>query len=129
MDRADADIAAGRLWLARQRLSSYLVERPDTEVIAKLADVHLAMGDLPAAGALLFVLGRDDDAASTALAAWRRQYNGPAAQWRSIPRAVRVSVRTPHLERLRDEAVAETRRRGDRSIAHAAPMSVGERVA
>ncbi|MFK4492954.1 tetratricopeptide repeat protein [Dermacoccus nishinomiyaensis] len=115
LDRARGDIAQGRLWMARQRLTSYLVESPDDEVIALLAQVHLEMGDLPAAGALLFVLGRDDEVAREAIAAWRTFRGGPAAQWRSIPRRVRMVSTAPQVAQLRVEAGEPRRWHGDRA--------------
>lgn len=51
LESAAADVAAGRPWKARGRLSGALRDRPaDQRVIAALADVHRQMGDLPAAG-------------------------------------------------------------------------------
>ena len=67
--RATADLAAGRPWSARNRLNGVLAHRQDTEVLDLLATVHYEMQDLPAAGALWYVLGRDDDAAQRSIEA------------------------------------------------------------
>ncbi|KRB77307.1 hypothetical protein ASE01_11265 [Nocardioides sp. Root190] len=87
--RARADLEAGRLWQARDRLTGLLTHRQDDEVLSLLADVHLRMGDLPKAGALLAALGREDDQAQLALAAWRQRHGDEDARLRSIPRPVR----------------------------------------
>lgn len=89
--RARADLAAGRAWLARDRLDGLLRDRQDDEVLALLVEVHRTMGDLPKAGALLVVLGGEGPEHEAALAAWRRRYGDPAARWRSIPAPVRAA--------------------------------------
>ena len=67
IERAHADIAAGRLWLARDRLTGALAHRPhDAAVIDLLADVYLQMGDAPAAGRMLMLSERDDEVAREA---------------------------------------------------------------
>ncbi|WP_182377046.1 DUF6584 family protein [Nocardioides sp. WS12] len=106
--RARADLEAGRAWKARDRLTSVLVTRQDDEVLELLIQVHLQMGDLPKAGALLFVLGREDDVAQEAIAAWRQRFGDGDARWRSIPAPVRYS-RADHLYALQDEGLAEGR--------------------
>jgi hypothetical protein len=76
VERARQDIAEHRLWRARDRLTGALGHRPhDAEVLNLLADVYLAMGDVPAAGRLLMLSGRDDEAASEARRAfeWRHR--------------------------------------------------------
>ncbi|NNG38476.1 hypothetical protein HJ588_04200 [Flexivirga sp. ID2601S] len=104
IERARADVGAGRLWKARDRLVGLLLQRQDDEVLDLLADVYYRMGDLPAAGALWFVTGRDDDSAHVAGAAWRQRYGGPHAQWHSIPPPVRAAVDRHHLAQLRSAA-------------------------
>ncbi|MFC0003214.1 hypothetical protein [Micromonospora siamensis] len=54
--RARADLAAGRPWKARNRLTGVLVHRQDREVLDLLATVHHEMRDLPAAGAITVVV-------------------------------------------------------------------------
>ncbi len=100
LERARADLAAGRAWLARDRLTGLLDHRQDDEVLALLVEVHLAMGDLPKAGALLVLLGGEGPEVDAALAAWRHRYGDPEARWRSIPAPVRVA-RGPELAALR----------------------------
>ena len=102
--RASADLAAGRPWSARNRLNGVLAHRQDTEVLDLLATVHYEMQDLPAAGALWYVLGRDDDAAQRSIEAWTLQYGNDIARWRSIPAPVRRAVGTEQLEGLRRAA-------------------------
>jgi len=45
---------------------------------------HHDMQDLPAAGALWFVTGRDDDKARNSIVAWRERYGSDRERWRSI---------------------------------------------
>lgn len=89
MSRARDDLAAGRAWKARDRLQGLLAHRQDEEVLELLAEVHHQVGDLPSAGGLWFVLGRDDVMARAAAAAWRERYASPQARWFSIPSTIR----------------------------------------
>lgn len=89
VERARADLAAGRAWKARDRLQGVVADCVDADVLDLLATVYSQMGDLPAAGALWFATGREDEATHTCLIAWRERYGGELAQWRSIPRPVR----------------------------------------
>lgn len=98
--RARADLEAGRAWKARDRLAGLLVDRQDDEVLDLLATVHLRMSDLPSAGALLFVLAREEPEAQEAIEAWRERYGDPEARWRSIPAPVR-SARAIDLDARR----------------------------
>jgi hypothetical protein len=61
---ARADLDEGRAWKARDRLDGLLTTRQDDEVLDLMGEVRFAMGDLPAAGALWFVTGRDDETAA-----------------------------------------------------------------
>ncbi len=85
IDRARLDIEDGRLWKARDRLSGGLVHRQDDEFVDLLATVHHRMGDLPAAGALWFVIGRDDGTARAAIAAWQERCGDELDRYFSIP--------------------------------------------
>ena len=98
--RARADLTAGRPWKARDRLNGLLTHRQDTEVIDLLATVLHTMGDLPAAGALWFVTGRDDQAAREAVDAWHGRHGSDDELWRSIPAPIRREVDTPALRAL-----------------------------
>lgn len=105
LDRARSDLAAGRAWRARDRLNGLLTHRQDDEVLELLARVHVEMGDLPAAGTLLYVLRRGDAGTATpderaAMEAWRQRFGSEDARWRSIPAPVRVA-RADDLEELR----------------------------
>jgi hypothetical protein len=77
IDRAQADLADGRLWRARDRLTGALVNRPhDQEVIDLLGEVYLRMGDTPAAGRTLMLSTRDDDDARQAREAFAWLHRG-----------------------------------------------------
>ena len=77
-----------------------------------LATVHYKMHDLPAAGALWFVTGRDDAMAHDSVTAWRERHGNDEARWHSIPSPVRRGVRLQHLSALEGAAkrVAAERR-------------------
>lgn len=62
VDRAQEDIARGEPWLARNRLGAHLEQEPSSQAaLDMLAYAHLAMDDLPAAGAAWFLTDRSDD--------------------------------------------------------------------
>jgi hypothetical protein len=94
--------------MARDRLRGLLAHRQDDELLDLLATVHHQMLDLPAAGALWFVTGRDDELARASTAAWRARYGNDEARWTSIPAPVRRQVSGRHLAEL-ERAAARTR--------------------
>jgi hypothetical protein len=102
--RARADLDAGRPWKARDRLNGLLRDRQDAEVLDLLATVHYEMHDLPAAGALWFVIGRDDEIAHDSITAWRQRHGNDEARWHSIPSPVRRSASSRHLSALEGAA-------------------------
>lgn len=104
MSRALDDLAAGRAWKARDRLQGVLAHRQDDEVLELLAQVHHELGELPSAGALWFVLGRNDEAAREAMAAWRERQASPQARWFSVPPTVRKARRSEaRIEALKQD--------------------------
>lgn len=107
--RARADLAAGRAWKARDRLDGLLSRRQDAEILDLLATVHQRMLNLPAAGALWFATGRDDEVARKAIAAWRERHGNDSARWRSIPSPVRQGELKSNLRELRQRAGDEER--------------------
>jgi hypothetical protein len=111
VERARADLEAGRPWMARDRLTSALAQRQDDEILDLLAEVHAVMGDLPAAGALWFATGRDDETARPALDAWSERNPTDERRWLSIPSPVRRHATTANLTALRDAATAASRAR------------------
>jgi hypothetical protein len=105
LERARRDVADGRAWKARDRLTGLLAHRPDATVADELAQIHHAMQDLPAAGALWFVTGRHDLVAREAVEAWREQHGDAAAQWRTIPVPLRQAFASErHVITLEAEA-------------------------
>lgn len=99
---ARRDLDAGRPWLARDRLTTYLSAHLDERVLDALGDVYATMGDLPAAGAVWFALDRDDDLARRAAAAFVEYYGqSPERTWNALPRAVRMHSRAPQVAELR----------------------------
>ena len=109
MSRARADLAAGRAWKARDRLTGLLIHRQDEEVLDLLATVHQQMQNLPAAGALWFVTGRDDELARSAIEAWQERHGNDHDRWRSIPAVLRREAQSTELTLLKASAGREVR--------------------
>jgi len=108
VDRAKADLAAGRAWKARDRLTGALVARADDELLGLLGEVYFAMGDLPRAGAVWFGLarGRDGTDAEAAAHAWRDRHGHDDVQlWFSLPPMVRAALDRPQVESLHQVAM------------------------
>jgi Flp pilus assembly protein TadB len=85
IDRALADIEAGRPWKARDRLNGYLHQHPaDQPAHELLGEVYLAMGDLPAAGRALMLTERSDAQAAVAIEAFEHRYGSTAARIRAL---------------------------------------------
>jgi hypothetical protein len=104
LDRAAADVAAGRLWKARDRLAGALRDAPaDVRVLAALADVHRRMGDLPAAGLhrLLTEAGPPPDEDE----ALRERFGSPQALFTALPARAPVEA-YPAAVQERLEALA-----------------------
>lgn len=128
LTRARADLESGRAWKARDRLSGLLTDRQDDEVLDLLAQVHREMGNLPDAGALWFVTGRDDGAAREALAAWRERFGSDIARINSIPGPVRRG-REHDLRRLQDREARRPRAERDLPPADGSDWKFGVSVA
>lgn len=105
MQRARADLAAGREWKARERLLSYLAGEYDAEALDLLGEVSYAMRDLPAAGAAWFGTGRRGEDVDAAVEAWRERHGDHFAQlWSSLPRSVRELEGNKRVDALRRRA-------------------------
>ncbi|MGA9761119.1 MAG: DUF6584 family protein [Gaiellaceae bacterium] len=118
LERARAEIAAGRLWKARERLAGVIrFDRYDQKVLDLLGEVHFSMGDLPAAGRLWFLTERIGHETESAHAALQERYgNDPALILESIPFG-RDLERYPVSVRSRlDELVAQAGKRGQRLL-------------
>jgi hypothetical protein len=107
MSRAEADLAAGRAWKARDRLTGLLTHRQDEAVLDLLATVHHQMHDLPAAGALWFVTGRDDEPAHAAIDAWRQRHGNDHDRWYSILAPIRRRAKSADLKSLQASAARD----------------------
>jgi hypothetical protein len=103
--RARDDLAAGRVWKARDRLAGYLADSHDEEALDLLGEVLHSMGDLPAAGAAWFATNRHGEDVDRAIEAWRERHAGQLDQmWRSLPRSVRERPGSARVEALRRRA-------------------------
>ncbi len=90
LDKVAADLEAGRLWKARDRLQGAFIQgRQDQAVLDMLATVLYLMHDLPEAGRFWYLTARDDEHAREARAAFEQRYRGP------VEIAHRLPARTP----------------------------------
>lgn len=81
IDRANADVAAGRAWKARDRLQGARSTMPhDQELLGLLGDVAWAMGDLPAAGAAWWLTDRSGPHVDAAFLALSERAGGDPMQ-------------------------------------------------
>jgi hypothetical protein len=100
LDRAAADLEAGRVWKARDRFQGAFIRgRHDQAALDMLATVLYLMHDLPEAGRFWYLTDRDDEAAQRARAAFEERYRGPAEMARRLP------ARTPLDEYPEDARV------------------------
>lgn len=105
VQRARADLEAGREWKARDRLSSYVAESYDAEALELLGEVHYAMRDLPSAGAAWFGTARRGADVDEAIEAWRDKHSDEFTQmWHSLPRSARGHEGNKRVDALRRRA-------------------------
>lgn len=75
MDRARRDLAEGRLWKARDRVTGTLVARPTDPALLELAGhVFFQMGDLPRAGAYWFLTDKEGPEVEAARVALKERH-------------------------------------------------------
>lgn len=121
VERARADLAAGRAWKARDRLTGFLRDEYDPEALELLGEVHHTMGDLPAAGAAWFGTSRRGHDVDESIEAWRERHADHFPEmWRSLPRAVR--------ERPGNKRVEALRRRAEQAGAPAGSLGISSSV-
>jgi hypothetical protein len=105
VELARADLAAGREWKARDRLSGHLADHYDAAALDLLGEVAYTMRDLPAAGAAWFATPRQGEDVDAAVEAWRERYHDHFAQmWRTLPRSVRERTGNKRVDALRRRA-------------------------
>jgi hypothetical protein len=110
LSRAKEDLEAGRPWLARDRLESYLAGGVvDQEVLELLGDVLFEMGDLPRAGRYLMLTARDDERVAATEAALRKRYPKPRELLAYLPVRVSLDAYPPAARRRLEELAAEAR--------------------
>jgi hypothetical protein len=103
--RVEADVKAGRLWKARDRLIGLLRAKPaDQWGLTQLGHVYFRMGDLPQAGRAWFLSGRTGPEWESAESAFYERYGRKASQ---VVPALRVRAAIDRFppgvqERLRD---------------------------
>ncbi|HEV2810198.1 MAG TPA: DUF6584 family protein, partial [Acidimicrobiales bacterium] len=75
LDRVRSDLAGGRLWKARDRVTGTLVARPTDPVVLELGgQVFFQMGDLPRAGAYWFLTDKDGPEVEAAVVALKARH-------------------------------------------------------
>ena len=105
VQRARADLAAGREWKARERLVGHLAAEYDAEALELLGEVSYTMRDLPAAGAAWFGTSRRGKDVDESVDAWRERHGDHFAQmWSSLPRSVRELEGNKRVDALRRRA-------------------------
>jgi len=108
LERARADRAADRSWVARDRLHGVFAANPTSqEVLELLGRVSFEMGDLPEAGRYWYLTETDNEEARLANAAFEKRFgSNPHAVVHSIPLKAPISVYPPlvqdRLAALRD---------------------------
>ncbi|HEU4481005.1 MAG TPA: DUF6584 family protein [Actinomycetota bacterium] len=84
--KAKVEIAEGRLWKARDRLSGSLAHRPaDQTLLELLGEVYFRMGDYPAAGRFWFLTARKGPEVDVAMAALEERYPNRQSLGLAIP--------------------------------------------
>jgi hypothetical protein len=122
VQRARADLDAGREWKARERLVAHLSGEFDAEALELLGEVNYAMRDLPAAGAAWFGTARRGKDVDEAVEAWRERYGDHFAQmWSSLPRSVREREGNKRVDALRRRA----EQNGDSAASGSSPRPPG----
>jgi hypothetical protein len=105
VQRARADLVAGREWKARERLVGHLAGEYEAEALELLGEVNYLMRDLPAAGAAWFGTARRGKDVDEAVDAWRERHGDHFAQmWSSLPRSVREREGNKRVDALRRRA-------------------------
>ena len=105
VQRARADLEAGREWKARERLVGHLATEYDAEALELLGEVSYTMRDLPAAGAAWFGTTRRGQDVDESVEAWRERHGDHFAQmWSSLPRSVRELEGNKRVDALRRRA-------------------------
>lgn len=114
--RARDDLATGRHWKARDRLTGFLTNHPsDQPTLEFLGEICFEQRDLPAAGRYWYLTSRDDEQARAARSALRERCGSRAVNLINEikPRAPIDDWPLPVQHRLRD-LQAEARRDGFR---------------
>jgi hypothetical protein len=121
VQRARADLEAGREWKARERLLAHLAVDYDAEALELLGEVNFAMRDLPAAGAVWFGTSRRGQDVDDAIEAWRERHHDHFAEmFRSLPRVVREREGNQRVDALRRRA--QQLDSSDAPPAHGSPL-------
>lgn len=96
LERALVDIEQGRLWMARDRLASYLTSDPLQPAVRDLyGEVLFRMGDLPMAGRAWYLTDRGDEAARASIAAFESKFKNPALRALALGRGLDGPVLPP----------------------------------
>ena len=99
LNRAKEDIAQGRLWKARDRLTGLLSMYPaEQPVLHLLGEVLFRMGDLPAAGRYWVLTDRQGDDVDAALEALHERFGEGVSLAKAIPIRAPLALYPPIVQ-------------------------------
>jgi hypothetical protein len=118
LERARAEIAAGRLWKARDRLAGAIrFDRYDQAVLELLGEVHFLMGDLPEAGRCWFLTECSGFEAEQARNALEERFGrDPALVLEWIPFGGELELYPPVVRLRLEQLIAQAETRGERLL-------------
>src|SRR5919197_2795290 len=112
IERAQRDIAEGRLWKARDRLSGRLRTSPgDQKTLRLLGEIYFKMGDLPQEGRHWFLTDRSGPDVEAAFGAFYERFGRAATEVAAALPAVAELDSYPDPVRRRLEELRRERER------------------
>ena len=99
LERARADVAAGRLWKARERLEGSLAnDAANQDVLTLLGEISFRMGDLPTAGPFWFLTDAAGHDVAGADAALHERYPTARALFTALPLKAPLNAYPPRVQ-------------------------------
>ncbi len=108
IERARAEVEAGRPWKARERLEGSLAnDATNPDVLDLLGEICSRMGDLPAAGGYWFLTERHGPEVDAATAALHERFPTPAALFSALPVKAPLSAYPDSVRMRLEKLVAD----------------------